>query len=108
MQREVETIVGREVTGSDFNSAAIGALVEIETREFQDFCVATIQADVTFLNRLVVDLKVDLQMVTRRVTEITDMDRKVVGVLLTKDDTACLDICNCYVGLRVVVADIES
>ena len=46
------------------------------------------------LNCLLVDLKIDLDVIARRVAEVADVDHEIVEILLTKDDAARLDVCD--------------
>ena len=90
-----------------FFLAAIRAFIEIESRKLYDARVATIQTDITLLNRLIVDLKIDLNVILWRVTEVTDVDHEIIEILLPKDRPACFNIRDGDVGRRIVTADVE-
>src|ERR1044072_7459623 len=87
--------------------AAVHAVVETEIRELDHARVATVQADVALLDRLIVDLKIDLHVIARRVAEVADVDGETVGVLLTEDDAARFDTGDRGVPRRVVAPDVE-
>ena len=70
-QSEIKTIVRSEITGNDLDRAAIDAFVEIETGELDYSRIATVQTDAALFNRLLVDLKIDLNLILRRVAKVS-------------------------------------
>ena len=106
-EREIKTIVRREVSGDYVDRATVRAFVEIEPGKFHHPRVTAVETDVTFLNSLIVDLKIDRDVIAWRVAEVTDVDHDVIEILLAKHDAASFNIRDRDVGWRVVAADVE-
>ena len=62
-QSEIETIVRSEIAGDDIDRAAICAFIQIETGKLNYSRVATVKTDVALLDRLLVDLEIDLDVI---------------------------------------------
>src|ERR1043165_5160686 len=105
-QSEIEAIVRREVSGANINRAAVRAVVQIECRKLADARVAIVAFDVALLDSFLFVLEVDFDVVLRHVAEVADMDHEIVFVLLSKDDTARLDIRDRDVWRRGASADV--
>ena len=66
-----------------------------------------IVTDIALFDSLIVDLKINLDVIARRVAEVTDVDYDVVEILLTEYNTTRLDVRDRDVGWWVIAADVE-
>src|SRR5438046_5452234 len=98
--REIEVVVRSEVVRRDFDDAPIGAFSQIESGKLNDFRLARIQAYLVLFDRLIVDLQINRQPIARRIAVITDLNRQVLEIFLTEDDTVRIDAGHCDIGGR--------